>query len=78
MRNFNYSEIKNQKWDSEILGLIAGIYKEAGKQVSDDDAKESVEDSSLSCPQPVKENTTIVDSRKNRFLFFIVLHSLHY
>ena len=23
MRNFNYSEIKNQKWDSDILGLIA-------------------------------------------------------
>ena len=32
MRNFNYSEIKNQKWDSEVLGLIAAIYKEAGKQ----------------------------------------------
>ncbi len=32
MRSFNYSEIKNQKWDSEILGLIAAIYKEAGKQ----------------------------------------------
>lgn len=32
MRTFNYSEIKNQKWDSEILGLIAAIYKEAGKQ----------------------------------------------
>lgn len=32
MRNFNYSEIKNQKWDSEILGLVAAIYKEAGKQ----------------------------------------------
>lgn len=32
MRPFNYSEIKNQKWDSEILGLIAAIYKEAGKQ----------------------------------------------
>ena len=32
MRNFNYSEIKNQKWDSDILGLIAAIYKEAGKQ----------------------------------------------
>ena len=25
MRNFNYSEIKNQKWDSDILGLIAAI-----------------------------------------------------
>ncbi len=32
MKNFNYSEIKNQKWDSDILGLIAAIYKEAGKQ----------------------------------------------
>jgi Fic family protein len=32
MRNFNYSSIKDLKWDSEILGLIAAIYKEAGKQ----------------------------------------------
>ena len=32
MRNFNYSSIKDQKWDSGILGLIAAIYKEAGKQ----------------------------------------------
>ena len=32
MRAFNYSAIRNQKWDSEILGLIAAIYKEAGKQ----------------------------------------------
>lgn len=32
MRTFNYSQIKDQKWDSEILGLIAAIYKEAGKQ----------------------------------------------
>ena len=32
MRRFNYSEIKNQKWDSSTLGLIAAIYKEAGKQ----------------------------------------------
>ena len=32
MRLFNYSEIKNQKWDSDILGLIAAIYKETGKQ----------------------------------------------
>lgn len=32
MRSFNYSVIKNQKWDSEILGYIAAIYKEAGKQ----------------------------------------------
>lgn len=32
MRTFNYSAIKEQKWDSEILGYIAAIYKEAGKQ----------------------------------------------
>ncbi|MBQ2819096.1 MAG: Fic family protein [Clostridia bacterium] len=32
MRPFNYSIIKDQKWDSEILSLIAAIYKEAGKQ----------------------------------------------
>lgn len=32
MRVFNYSNIKNQKWDSEVLGLIAAIYKYAGKQ----------------------------------------------
>ena len=32
MRTFNYSLIKENKWDSELLGLIAAIYKEAGKQ----------------------------------------------
>lgn len=32
MRTFNYSKIKEEKWDSEILSLIAAIYKEAGKQ----------------------------------------------
>ena len=32
MRTFNYSAIRKQKWDSEILGLVAAIYKEAGKQ----------------------------------------------
>ena len=32
MRTFNYSEIKNRKWDSELLSLTAAIYKEAGKQ----------------------------------------------
>ena len=32
MREFNYSLIANIKWDSEILGLVAAIYKEAGKQ----------------------------------------------
>lgn len=32
MREFNYSLIRNKKWDSELLSLIAAIYKEAGKQ----------------------------------------------
>lgn len=32
MRDFHYTAIRKQKWDSEILGLIAAIYKEAGKQ----------------------------------------------
>lgn len=32
MKIFNYSIIRGQKWDSDILGLIAAIYKEAGKQ----------------------------------------------
>lgn len=32
MRDFNYSIIKNLKWDSDILGLIAAIYKYVGKQ----------------------------------------------
>lgn len=32
MRDFNYTAIKDQKWDSEVLGYIAAIYKEAGKQ----------------------------------------------
>lgn len=32
MRDFNYSTIRDQKWDSDILGLIAAIYKETGKQ----------------------------------------------
>lgn len=32
MREFNYSELKEQKWDSEILSLVAAVYKEAGKQ----------------------------------------------
>lgn len=32
MRTFNYASIKDQMWDSEILGYIAAIYKEAGKQ----------------------------------------------
>ena len=32
MRTFNYFAIREQKWDSELLGLVAAIYKEAGKQ----------------------------------------------
>ncbi len=32
MREFNYSLIRERKWDSELLELIAAIYKEAGKQ----------------------------------------------
>ena len=32
MRSFQYGEIGRRRWDSEILSLIAGIYKEAGKQ----------------------------------------------
>ena len=32
MRTFHYSTIREQKWDMEILGLVAAIYKEAGKQ----------------------------------------------
>ncbi|MCD8147255.1 MAG: Fic family protein [Clostridiales bacterium] len=32
MREFNYSQLKEKLWDSEVLGLIAAIYKEAGKQ----------------------------------------------
>ena len=32
MRAFHYAMIKEKKWDSEVLGLIAAIYKAAGKQ----------------------------------------------
>lgn len=32
MRDFNYSAISRKTWDSELLGYIAAIYKEAGKQ----------------------------------------------
>lgn len=32
MRDFNYSAFKDNKWDSEILGYIAAIYKQVGKQ----------------------------------------------
>ncbi|WP_029512678.1 Fic family protein [Mycoplasmopsis iners] len=32
MKRFNYSNIKNKKWSSEIISLIAAVYKEVGKQ----------------------------------------------
>ena len=32
MRDFNYALIRERKWDSELLGLVAAIYREAGKQ----------------------------------------------
>ncbi|MBR3245356.1 MAG: Fic family protein [Parasporobacterium sp.] len=32
MRVFDYSLIRENKWDSDLVGLIAAIYKEAGKQ----------------------------------------------
>lgn len=32
MRKFDYSHIKEMTWDSEILSLVAGIYKYEGKQ----------------------------------------------
>lgn len=32
MRDFNYKKINELKWDSEVLGLVAAVYKEAGKQ----------------------------------------------
>lgn len=32
MRTFHYAKIKEEKWDSEILGLIAAIYRFVGKQ----------------------------------------------
>ena len=32
MRTFNYTAIKDQTWDSDILGYIAAIYKLVGKQ----------------------------------------------
>lgn len=32
MRIFNYTLIRERKWDSELLGLVAAIYREAGKQ----------------------------------------------
>lgn len=32
MRSFNYDKLKNIKWDSEILGLVAQIHEYKGKQ----------------------------------------------
>lgn len=32
MRDFNYSNLKERQWDCEILGYIAQIYQEKGKQ----------------------------------------------
>lgn len=32
MIDFNYSKIKDKKWDSEVLGLVASIYRYQGKQ----------------------------------------------
>ena len=32
MRDFNYSKLREQKWDSNVVGLISAIYKYAGKQ----------------------------------------------
>ncbi len=32
MRSFNYSAIQYMKWDQEVIGMIAAVYKEAGKQ----------------------------------------------
>ena len=32
MRDFNYSMLKEQKWDTDILSLIAAIYRYVGKQ----------------------------------------------
>ncbi|NLZ77534.1 MAG: Fic family protein, partial [Spirochaetales bacterium] len=32
MRIFNYGKIGERTWDSEILGLVSAIHREAGKQ----------------------------------------------
>ena len=32
MRNFDYTQLKNYKWDSDIVRYMTGIYNEAGKQ----------------------------------------------
>ena len=32
MRNFDYSILRSQQWDSEILGLVAQIHEFKGRQ----------------------------------------------
>lgn len=32
MRNFNYGRLKEVRWDSEVLGLVAQIHEYKGKQ----------------------------------------------
>ena len=32
MRTFNYSALKDRKWDNEIIGYIAGIHEHKAKQ----------------------------------------------
>lgn len=32
MREFNYAKLSTEKWDADIVRMIAAIYKEAGKQ----------------------------------------------
>ena len=31
MRSFGYSQLKDRKWNSEMLSLVAAVYEEAGK-----------------------------------------------
>ena len=33
MRNFNYGRLKEVRWDSEVLGLVAQIHEYKGKQM---------------------------------------------
>ena len=32
MRDFDYSKLRNIKWDNEVLGLVARIHEYKGKQ----------------------------------------------
>ena len=32
MRTFDYSILKNENWDSEVLGLVAQIHEYKGRQ----------------------------------------------